>query len=262
MSKNVLIITTSLRVNSNSDKLADAFAKAKENILHREDDADLIIEEMINGEQFGTEIHGTKGNYTILPPFKCRLNDQGVTDNLHYVKYGPILDEKYRVEELRSMLRRLAEEMGIEGCAQADLAFDGDKWVIIEVNPRMSGMTAAGAAVESRYPLEVVIESCLESTINYDVPEILEKCIYFRTMIHSSEELYQMKKEVHVKYMDKVLPDLGREDIKIIGATIALGGFATFTEMAAEVKRLAGKYPAVIDDKIVAYAEHIAKEQG
>ncbi len=241
--------------------VADDFEKAKENILQREDDSDLIIEEMIAGDQFGTEIHGTKGNYTILPPFKCRLNDEGVTDTLHYVKYGPILDEKYRVEELRSMLRRLAEEMGIEGCAQVDLAFDGEKWVIIEVNPRMSGMTAASAALESRHPLEVVIESCLESRINYDVPEILEKCIYFRSLVRSEEELYQMKKEVHVKYMAKAIPDLGRDDIKIIGATIALGGFATFTEMAAEVKRLAGKYPSVIDDKIAAYADYIAKEQ-
>ena len=239
--------------------VAESFEKAKENILSREEDFDLIIEEMLEGEQFGTEIHGTKGNYTILPPFKCRLNDQGVTDTLNYVKYGPVTDPKYKVEELRSMLRRLAEEMGLEGCAQVDLAFDGDKWSIIEVNPRMSGMTAGSAALESRYPLEVVIESCLDKEINYDVPSIMEKCLYFRTVVQSLDELYEMRKEVHVKYMEKGSPDLGRDDIKIIGATIALGGFETFADMAEEVKRLAAVYPKTINQNIAAYACRIAE---
>ena len=106
--------------------VAADFEKAKENILSRDDATDLIVEEMLKGEQFGTEIHGTKGNYTILPPFKFNLNAEGIIETREKIKYGPITDEKYRIDELRSMLRRLAEEMGIEGCAQVDLAFDGN----------------------------------------------------------------------------------------------------------------------------------------
>lgn len=244
--------------------VASDFEKAKENILSRDNTADLIVEEMLKGEQFGTEIHGTKGNYTILPPFKFNLNDQGIIETLEKIKYGPITYEKYRVEELRSMLRRLAEEMGIEGCAQVDLAFDGDKWSIIEVNPRISGMTAATAALESRYALEVCIESCLERKINYDAPAILEKCIAFGARIESLDDIRELKKEKHIKYMEEGATDFsayGRPDLTYLATSIILGGFGSFREMADELKRLAGVYPKVINEKIVAYAERIAEEE-
>ncbi len=241
--------------------VAEDFETAKEKILDWEYSTDLIIEEILKGEQFGTEIHGTKGNYTILPPFKCKQNEQGITDPKDNIKFGPITDEKYKVEELRSMLRRLAQEMGIEGCAQVDLAFDGDKWSIIEVNPRISGMTAATAALESRYVLEVVIESCLEDKINYDEPKILEKCMFLRTRIKSEEELYAMQKEVHIKYIERSTLDIGRADIRIPGAAIILGGFATFKELAEEVKRLSVKYPGVIFENVVDYVQKFADEQ-
>ncbi len=239
--------------------VAKDYEAAKEDILSRDDSSDLIIEEMLKGEQFGTEIHGTKGNYTILPPFKCRLDENGVLDSRHKIKYGPITDEKYRIEELRAMLRRLAQEMGIEGCAQVDLAFDGNKWSIIEVNPRLSGMTAASAALESRYALEVVIESCLDKEINYDVPRILEKCISFGTVIESLEAIDELKKEPHIKYMEKGSPLFLQTERKIYTANIILGGFATFSEMAQEVERLHKLYPGVISDVAVADARQIAE---
>jgi biotin carboxylase len=244
--------------------VASDFEKAKENILSRDDSADLIVEEMLKGEQFGTEIHGTKGNYTILPPFKFNLNDEGIIETREKIKYGPITDERYRIEELRSMLRRLAEEMGIEGCAQVDLAFDGNEWSIIEVNPRLSGMTSASAALESRYALEVCIESCLDKKINYDVPEILEKCISFGARLQSLDDVKGLEKEKHMKYMEKGSPDFslyGRPDLVVYGANITLGGFASFSDMADELKRLAGLYPNVISERIIAYAEKIAEEE-
>ena len=244
--------------------VASDFEKAKENILSRDDSADLIVEEMLKGEQFGTEIHGTKGNYTILPPFKFKLRDDGMIETLEKIKYGPITDEKYRIEELRSMLRRLAEEMGIEGCAQVDLAFDGNRWAIIEVNPRLSGMSSASAALESRYALEVCIESCLDKKINYDAPLILEKCISFVTRVKSLDDLNGLENEKHFKYMEKGSPDFslfGRPDLVIYAANIILGGFASFSEMADEIKRLAGLYPMAITEKIVAYAQKIADEE-
>lgn len=240
--------------------VAKDFESAKENILSRDDTSDLIVEEMLKGEQFGTEIHGTKGNYTILPPFKFSLNAEGILDGAHKVKYGPITDEKYRIEELRSMLRRLAEEMGIEGCAQIDLAFDGNKWSIIEVNPRISGMTAATAALESRYALEVVIESCLEKEINYDTPKILEKCISFGTPVQSMDDLYKMNNEAHVKYMEKGTLEFIQADKKIDVATIILGGFETFTDIAEEMERLHKLYPTVVNERTVADAKRIAEE--
>ncbi len=254
-----VVIKESAGSGSAGLSVAGSFEEAREAILARQDAVDLIVEEMISGEQFGTEIHGTRGNYTILPPFHFNLDQRGITDARNNYKFGPVTNPKYRVEELRAMLRRLAEEMHIEGCAQVDLAFTGDHWVIIEVNPRMSGMTAVTAACESRYPLEVVIESCLDSKINYDEPDILEKCFFFRGIIHSEDALFAMQDEPHVKYLELGYPVTGL-DLVIAGATVVLGGFAKYAEMAREVARLHDVYPEVIGDQVLETARRIAAE--
>ena len=64
--------------------------------------------------------------------------------------------------------------------------------------------------------------------------------------------------------MEKGSPDFslfGRPDLVIYAANIILGGFASFSEMADEIKRLAGLYPMAITEKIVAYAQKIADEE-
>lgn len=119
--------------------------------------SDRIIEEMLGGEQFGCEIYGTfdeksgQGNYTILPPFKFSVNQYGITSPKQSVKFGPVGvndDEakKYKISELNEMLLRLANGMKLDGIAQVDLVFDGENWFVIEINPRLSGMSTTYAA--------------------------------------------------------------------------------------------------------------------
>lgn len=119
--------------------------------------SDRIIEEMLGGEQFGCEIYGTfdeksgQGNYTILPPFKFSVNQYGITSPKQSVKFGPIgvnEDEakKYKISGLNEILLRLANGMKLDGIAQVDLVFDGENWFVIEINPRLSGMSTTYAA--------------------------------------------------------------------------------------------------------------------
>lgn len=119
--------------------------------------SDRIIEEMLGGEQFGCEIYGTfdeksgQGNYTILPPFKFSVNQYGITSPKQSVKFGPVgvnedESKKYKISELNEMLLRLANGMKLDGIAQVDLVFDGENWFVIEINPRLSGMSTTYAA--------------------------------------------------------------------------------------------------------------------
>ena len=119
--------------------------------------SDRIIEEMLGGEQFGCEIYGTfdeksgQGNYMILPPFKFSVNQYGITSPKQSVKFGPIgvnedESKKYKISELNEMLLRLANGMKLDGIAQLDLVFDGENWFVIEINPRLSGMSTTYAA--------------------------------------------------------------------------------------------------------------------
>lgn len=113
--------------------------------------SDRIIEEMIAGEQFGCEIYGSEGNYTILPPFKFSVNQYGITSPKQSVKFGPFgTDEagkaKYKIHELNEMLLKMANGLKLEGIAQVDLVFTGEKWFVIEINPRLSGMSTTYAS--------------------------------------------------------------------------------------------------------------------
>ena len=119
---------------------------------------DVLVEEFMKGEQFGTEIHGMPGHYSVLPPFYLSSNDSGITDPLRSVKYGPVTDEKYHIKELQKELIRLAEAFELKGSAQVDLVFSNDEWKIIEVNPRWSGMTTLTAAAEGHDALEVYMD--------------------------------------------------------------------------------------------------------
>ena len=242
-----LIIKSSAGSGSNGIDIVDSYEEAKKVILGREEPVDIIVEEMISGEQFGTEIHGTPGNYTVLPPFKFSLNEKGITDPMHNAKFGPVTDEKYRIEELRSMLKRLATEMELAVSAQVDLAFDGEKWYIIEVNPRISGMSISTSACEGRTPLEVVIESGLEK-INFDIPKILEKCFNFRIYCMDKAQFNEFCREPSVKYVE--YSDMSQYKEGLVMANIVLSGFGEFSDLTGFLSELRKRYPAVISEEL------------
>ena len=129
--------------------------------------SDRIIEEMLGGEQFGCEIYGTfdeksgQGNYTLLPPFKFSVNQYGITSPKQSVKFGPVgvnedESKKYKISELNEMLLRLANGMKLDGIAQVDLVFDGENWFVIEINPRLSGMSTTYAASSGLFLPEMI----------------------------------------------------------------------------------------------------------
>ena len=47
--------------------------------------SDIMVEELIQGEQFGTEIHGVEGRYSVLPPIAFSVTKEGITDPLSSV---------------------------------------------------------------------------------------------------------------------------------------------------------------------------------
>ena len=40
--------------------------------------SDIMVEELIQGEQFGTEIHGVEGRYSVLPPIAFSVTKEGI----------------------------------------------------------------------------------------------------------------------------------------------------------------------------------------
>ena len=105
---------------------------------------DKLVEEFIPGLQFGTEIHGNKElGYKIFDPFIFSVNQYGITSPKQSIKMGPVNNQKYKIQNLKAELLRMANLLDFNGVAQVDLVFNlqEEKWYFIEINPRLSGMT-------------------------------------------------------------------------------------------------------------------------
>lgn len=116
-----------------------------------------MVEELIQGEQFGTEIHGIEGRYSVLPPIAFSVNKDGITD------------PAYHFEKVQEKLLNMAQTLKFEGTVQVDLVYRNGEWFIIEINPRWSGMTTTTAAKEGRNPLAIFVDSILGTDKNYSM---------------------------------------------------------------------------------------------
>ena len=154
-----LIIKDTTGLSSYGMTVVHTYGEAIGYLNSKRNNSNRLIEEFIEGQQYGLEIYGTPGNYTVLPPFTFSVNQYGITSPKQSVKYGPCP----LPDELRDMMLKLAEGLGLCGVAQVDLIMDDKgQWHIIEVNPRLSGMTYTYAAACGISVFEMIYRSCVE----------------------------------------------------------------------------------------------------
>ena len=157
-----VIIKDTTGLSSYGMTVAHTYGEVAGYLNSKRNNSNRLIEEFINGRQFGLEIYGVPGAYTVLPPFEFSVNQYGITSPKQSVKYGPC----ELPDVLRDMMLKLAEGLGLCGIAQVDLILDDDgEWHIIEVNPRLSGMTYTYAAACGLSVFEMIYNTVI-------VPEI------------------------------------------------------------------------------------------
>ena len=154
-----LIIKDTTGLSSYGMTVAHTYGEVAGYLNSKRNNSNRLIEEFITGRQFGLEIYGVPGDYTVLHPFEFTVNQYGITSPKQSVKYGPC----QFTEELKQMMLLLAQGLGLCGVAQVDLILD-DKghWHIIEVNPRLSGMTFTYAVACGLSVFEMLYRACVE----------------------------------------------------------------------------------------------------
>ena len=154
-----VIIKDTTGLSSYGMTVAHTYGEVAGYLNSKRNNSNRLIEEFINGRQFGLEIYGVPGAYTVLPPFEFSVNQYGITSPKQSVKYGPC----ELPAELREMMLKLADGLGLCGAAQVDLILDDDgKWHIIEINPRLSGMTYTYAAACGLSVFEMMYKAVIE----------------------------------------------------------------------------------------------------
>lgn len=233
--------------------VARTYEDAKAYLLSEKNSEDLIIEEMLCGQEYGTEIHGVKGNYNVLPPFlKFTTDDEEVIDplGLTTLKFGPMRGEKHHAEELVSELTRMAELLELNGNNNLDLMLCGDKWYIIEINARWSGLTTLTACSEGRSPYAVYLQEYVGTDRDYRDLTALRIACNFKMSGGSREMLESLSREEGV---DSVIQyEIIRKDgSRFSFNDVVIGGFDSFEMMAECLKRLQAKYPKEISADVV-----------
>ena len=154
-----VIIKDTTGLSSFGMTVAHTYGEVAGYLNSKRNNSNRLIEEFINGHQFGLEIYGVPGAYTVLPPFEFSVNQYGITSPKQSVKYGPC----QLPAELKNMMLQLAQGLGLCGVAQVDLILD-DKgiWHIIEINPRLSGMTYTYAAAGGLSVFEMMYKTVIE----------------------------------------------------------------------------------------------------
>lgn len=184
-----VIIKDTTGLSSFGMTVAHTYGEVAGYLNSKRNNSNRLIEEFISGRQFGLEIYGVPGAYTVLPPFEFSVNQYGITSPKQSVKYGPC----ELPEDLRDMMLRLAEGLGLCGAAQVDLILDNDdKWHIIEVNPRLSGMTYTYAAACGLSFFEMMYRACVEkSPLPQPAPYVMSLKLPLMTHAERSEILKQ-----------------------------------------------------------------------
>ena len=154
-----VIIKDTTGLSSYGMTVAHTYGEVAGYLNSKRNNSNRLIEEFISGRQFGLEIYGVPGAYTVFPPFEFSVNQYGITSPKQSVKYGPC----ELSAELHEMMIRLAEGLGLCGAAQVDLILDDNgEWHIIEINSRLSGMTYTYASWLGMSVFELLYNTVVE----------------------------------------------------------------------------------------------------
>ena len=234
--------------------VAGCYEEAEEFLVSDRNQEDMIVEEMLHGQEYGTEIHGCRGRFNVLPPFmKFTTDNEDVIDplGLTTLKFGPMTGEKYHADELISELTRMAELMDLCGNNNLDLMLCGDKWYIIEINARWSGLTTLTACSEDRSPYAVYLDQYVGAKKDYtDLKNIRIAC-NFKMSGGSEQMLEKLSREEGVDsviHYQIIRPD----ESSYYFNDVIIGGFDSFEEMADTLDRLQKIFPEEISADVPA----------
>lgn len=195
-----LIIKDTLGLSSYGMTVVNTYGELCNYLNSKKNNGDRLVEEKIPGLQFGAEIYGHDGKYEVLAPFMFTVNQYGITSPKQSVKLGPVYSEKYNIQELKEELERLANVLKLEGVAQVDLVFNNGKWFIIEINPRLSGMSTTYASSFSKSLYEMLYDLLIEQ----NKQDNLSYTANIKFPILSDEILNDLKSRKNIKYIYQI----------------------------------------------------------
>lgn len=253
-----VVIKDTVGLSSYGMDVINSFGDAVTYLNSKRNTSDRIIEEFIPGLQFGLEVYGSDGNYFVSDPFMFSVNRYGITSPKQSVKLGPVTDEHFCVSELKKKILRLADELKFSGAAQIDLVFSNNVWYLIEINPRLSGMSEIVAACENKSVLEILIENTvLRDEVFSDEQKFSDgknsmdeekKYVFdFKLPLLTEEQFDEVKNFPSVKYICQT-QNLAARQLRERGfCEIIFGNAAATEELKNQLDEIKKRFPQIIE---------------
>ena len=116
------------------------------------------------------------------------------------ILYFRVRAPEYKLDELKKELLRLAQCLKLDGYAQVDLIFSNEKWYIIEINPRLSGMTTSYAASAGMNFYEYIFRAVTVGLENIELKDVVNKKIPLQT----EDELNNLSENPDVLFLSQI----------------------------------------------------------
>lgn len=249
-----VVIKDTVGLSSYGMEVAVSYKQALFYLFSGRTNGDRLVEEFIEGEQFGTEIYGTDGNYTVLPPFMFSVNRYGITSPKQSVKIGPVTEARYRIDKLKSMLQSLAKKLNLSGIAQVDLIFNQDGWHIIEINPRLSGMTESYAVSLGSSVSEILLNIALGRHESFSR---LTPALNFKLPILTDSQREELFARPEVARLYQIHNEAAKQEREKGYCEIILSSGTDFSALQRHMEKLSAEYPALVDQKFLSDSRKI-----
>lgn len=143
-----LIIKDPTSFSSYNIQVINTIGEAKNYLNSKKHNSDRLIQEFIDGKNIGLEVYGfynKKNKYKciILPSFTFSVNQYGITSPKLSLKYGPIFFSPLLKSKLNKTIKKLSKNLKLTGPFQIDLILRHNNFYVIEINPRLSGLTSS-----------------------------------------------------------------------------------------------------------------------
>lgn len=251
-----VVIKDTVGLSSYGMEVAVSYKQAVHYLNLGRTNSDRLVEEYIDGIPFGTEIYGCNGKYEVMPPCMFSVNRYGITSPKQSIKLGPVTSEKYRVSALKEALAQLACKMDFSGVAQVDLIFKDGKWYIIEINPRLSGMSETYAAA-----LGLSVPDILYAiATGKEIDSSSMKCVCnIKLPLLTEEQLNMLHHEKAVLYLHQLKNLAAKQEREKGYCEAVIGGADTMESLALSLDAFASRHSDMVETAFVQMAQEMIK---
>ena len=242
-----VIIKDTVGLSSYGMEVAVSYKEAVHYLRSGKTHSDRLVQEYIQGLQFGVEVYGSPGAYTVLPPFAFSVNKFGITSPKQGIKVGPFTysTDTMNLEHLHSLILKLAERLKLCGAAQVDVILGKDGWQVLEVNPRLSGMTETYAASYGTTVSELLLGLANGQNVFVNKP----KCVCnFKLPLLTEQQQDLLQKRDGVFFVRQVQNHAAKQEREKGYCEIVFGGTESFAELKQQLSSLATDMPSLMDE--------------